>query len=92
MRISVWGKAADDLDGLYAWIAKDSPDMAAEVVRRIRARIGRLLLPGFADMGRPGRAKGTRELVEAPYIVVYAVDEERKEISIIAIFHSRQDR
>jgi hypothetical protein len=26
-------------------------------------------------MGRPGRDKGTRELIEYPYVIVYEVDE-----------------
>jgi plasmid stabilization system protein ParE len=43
-------------------------------------------------MGRPGRVSGTRELVEAPYIIVYEVRETSDEIVIIAMFHGARDR
>jgi hypothetical protein len=32
---------------------------------------------GIENLGRPGQKKGTRELVEWPYIIVYKVDEDR---------------
>ena len=35
-------KAAEDLDGILDWISRDSPRAAAELVRRILARIERL--------------------------------------------------
>ena len=43
-------------------------------------------------MGRPGLVEGTRELVEPPYIVVYAVQQDRDEIVVLAIFHGAQKR
>jgi plasmid stabilization system protein ParE len=39
-----------------------------------------------------GRDEGTHELVEAPYIIVYEVHEERDEIVVLSIFHGAQDR
>jgi plasmid stabilization system protein ParE len=70
MRIIVRARVEDDLDRIFAWIAKDNPRAAANMIRRIRDRIGRLALSSLAEMGRPGREPGTRELVEGPYIVV----------------------
>jgi plasmid stabilization system protein ParE len=43
-------------------------------------------------MGRPGTVPGTRELIEYPYIIVYRVGDERREITVIAIFHGAQNR
>ena len=43
-------------------------------------------------MGRPGLVKGTRELLEWPYIIVYKVYEDRKEVVIVSIVHGAQDR
>jgi plasmid stabilization system protein ParE len=37
MRIVVRAKALDDPEGIFAWIAKDNPRAATEMVRRIRA-------------------------------------------------------
>lgn len=92
MKIIIREKAADDLDGIFAWIAKDNPRVAAEVVRRIRDRIERLGTPGLTHIGRPGLVEGTRELVEAPYVIVYAVSDDVDELVVIAVFHGAQLR
>ncbi len=75
MNILIRARAAEDLTEIFAWIARDNPAAAADTVRRIRRRLGRLGTPGLAHMGRPGRVAGTRELVEAAYIIVYEVRE-----------------
>jgi toxin ParE1/3/4 len=43
-------------------------------------------------MGRPGLVEGTRELIEYPYIIVYKVDERRREIIVISVVHGARDR
>jgi toxin ParE1/3/4 len=43
-------------------------------------------------MGRPGRAEGTRELIEHPYIIVYEVDDRQRLISVLPIVHGACDR
>jgi toxin ParE1/3/4 len=91
MRIVIRAKADDDLDGIFAWIAKDDPRAASDVIRRIRARIGQLVSTGFVEMGRSGREPGTRELVEARYVIVYEVHKDRDEVVVLAIFHGAQD-
>jgi len=92
MRIVVRAKAADDLVSIFEWIAHDDPKAAIETVRRIRHRIGRLATPGLAHMGRPGLVTGTRELVEAPYIIVYEVSDDGEELAVLAVFHGAQSR
>jgi toxin ParE1/3/4 len=90
MKLVIRQKADDDLDGIFAWIEQDNPRAAVEVIRRIREKIGLLLTEGVAHMGRPGRDEGTRELIEAPYIIVYEVHEVRGEIEVLAIVHGAQ--
>jgi toxin ParE1/3/4 len=92
MKIVVRAKADEDLDGIFAWIVKDNPRAAAEIIRRIRRRIGTLATPGLEHIGRPGFEPGTRELVEPPYIIVYEVHDARGEIEVLAIVHGAQDR
>lgn len=92
MNVLIHAKAADDLDGIFSWIANDNPRAAVDVVRRIRMRIARLGTPGLAHIGRPGGVEGTRELVEPPYIVVYRIYEDRDELLVLAIFHGAQNR
>ncbi len=92
MKVIVREAAARDLDDILDWISRDSPRAAAELVRRILARIDRLTIPGLSHMGRPGLVEGTRELVEPPYIIVYMVDEPADEIAVLAIVHAARDR
>jgi len=92
MKVVVHEAAAGDLDDILEWISKDNPRAADELVRRILTRTDRLAIPGLSHIGRPGLAEGTRELVEAPYIIVYEVDEEADEITVLAIVHGARNR
>jgi plasmid stabilization system protein ParE len=92
MKVVVHEAAAADLDGILDRISKDNPRAAAELVRRILARIDRLAIPGLSHIGRPGLVEGTRELVEAPYIIVYTVDDAAGEITALAIVHGARNR
>src|SRR5260370_18180813 len=92
MKVILREVAEDDLDGILVWDGKDNPGAAADMVSRIRDRINRLELNPLAHMGRPGFVEGTRELVEYPYVIVYKVFEERREILVLSIVHGAQDR
>lgn len=92
MKVFVREAAARDLDDLFEWIAQDSPKAAVELVRRVRERIDRLAISGLSHVGRPGLVEGTRELIEGPYIIVYAADELAEEITVLAIVHGARDR
>jgi addiction module RelE/StbE family toxin len=92
MNVFIHESARADLDSIFEWIAKDNPSAAAKVVARIRYKIKLLELDALARMGRPGRAKGTRELIESPYIIVYKVDDRRCLVSVVAIIHGARDR
>ena len=85
MRVTFDPAASDELDGIFAWIAKDSPRAAFEMLARIEAKVMRLETPALTHMGRPGLVEGTRELVEWPYIIVYKVFEKRDEIVIVSV-------
>jgi toxin ParE1/3/4 len=92
MKVVVYEAAAADLDSIFEWISADSPKAAAELVRRIRARVNRLAVSGLPHIGRPGLVEGTRELIEGPYVIVYAVDELADEIAVLAIVHGARHR
>ena len=87
MKLVIREAAADDLDAIYDWIAKDSDSSAARVVRTLRQRMNSVLLPELVNIGRPGRREGTRELIEWPYIIVYKVDDDRTVVTILSIVH-----
>jgi len=92
MKVIIRESAEDDLDRIFAWIAKNNPAAAADMVAQIRDRINLLEIDSLAHMGRPGLDPGTRELIEYPYIVVYEVRETRAEVEVLAIVHGAQDR
>lgn len=81
-----WLKAAlKNLDDEAVYIARDNPQAAKEVVRRILDDVD-----GLADhpaIGRSGRVPGTRELVVTgtPYLVPYRV--KGKTVEILRVFH-----
>jgi toxin ParE1/3/4 len=87
VKLVIRDEAADDLEGIYDWIAKDNMSAASRVVRALRKRMDDILLPELVNSGRPGRAHGTRELIEPPYIIVYEVDEDKWTVTIIAVTH-----
>lgn len=92
MKVVIDESAAADLDDIFDWISRDSPRAAVEMVRRIRACVNRLAIAGLSHVGRPGLVEGTRELVEAPYVIVYAVNESAGEVVVLAIVHGARNR
>jgi len=86
---AIWSRRAiRPLVALREYIEKDSEQNAALVANRLLDAVE--LLRTRPEMGRPGRALGTRELVvpNTPYIIPYRVRRERSEL--IAGFHDRQ--
>ena len=92
MKIQLHPDADADLDRVFAWIAKDNPITAYKMIERIENRIAPLATSGLEHMGRVGLVKGTRELIEHPYIIVYEIHPERDEVVVLAIFHGVQGR
>jgi len=92
MRVLIHSSVESDLDRIAEWIAKDNPRAAARTVSNLRERISILETDELAHMGRPGLVEGTRELIETPYIIVYRVDEESKEVVILSIVHGARRR
>jgi toxin ParE1/3/4 len=92
MRVIIREAAYDDLDRMYAWIAKDRPRSAGEVIGRIlesAERLGR-----FPYMGHVGSVPGTYEWVVrgSPYVLVYEVRATDDLVAVMAVFHGAQER
>ena len=70
------------------FIAADNPLAAADQDDQIERQVNMLLQ--HPKMGRPGRIKGTRELVisHTPFVVVYREKPER--VEVIRFLHSAQ--
>ncbi len=57
MKVTFDLAARDELDSIFAWIAKDSPRAASELIARIEAKVMRLEVPELAQMGRSVSSK-----------------------------------
>ncbi len=81
-------RALGRLRHIGEWIARDNPAAAERVVARIASAID--LLRDHADLGRPGRLAGTRELVltDIPYIIAYRVRPDRSTSSPLCTHRS----
>jgi addiction module RelE/StbE family toxin len=86
MQLKWLRRALENLDEEAAYIAKDSPHMAAEFVRHMRDSAA--MLTDHPDMGRPGRIAGTRELVvkRFSYILPYRV--RGGAVEVLRVFHT----
>lgn len=79
--------ARTDLLGIIDYISNDNPDAAQRLKDDIELKTK--TLPKFPKIGRPGKVKGTRELVAwSNYIIVYQVDVLT--IRILRILHAAQ--
>ena len=92
MRVIIEESAVVDIDGLAAWVAKDSPNGARSTVEKILQTIERLAL--FPEMGHAGGDAGTfeRGVSGTPYIVVYEVHKKPDAVLVIAVVHGTRDR
>jgi plasmid stabilization system protein ParE len=79
--------AADQLKSFVNPIREDHPDAARALAETILNRIAQL--ETSPRIGRPERGKGTRELVSAPYVIVYRLKDDVAEI--LHIWHGAQD-
>jgi toxin ParE1/3/4 len=88
MKIKWVRLALDDLDAAGEFIARDNPEAANRVLKRIWDAVQ--LLAKHPDAGRPGRVPGTRELVIAstPFIIPYRVVENT--VQILRVLHEKK--
>lgn len=83
-------RAIANRDAHIDYIAQESPKAAIEQGDRIEYQVSQLI--DHPEMGRPGRMKGTRELVigRTPFIVVYRVKPRAKRIELMRVLHGSQ--
>ena len=88
MRVLEWREAARaDLLAIVDYISDDNPDAALALMDEIQGKVAQL--PAHPKRCRPGRVKGTRELVVRPnYIVVYA--ETTSAVTVLRVLHAAQ--
>lgn len=92
MDIRFRNEAINDLAAIHAWIATDRPIVAEKVVDQILRNIETIAL--FPLLGRSGDVRNTLEWVTPglPYIIIYQLDTKSKHLTVLAVFHSSQNR
>jgi toxin ParE1/3/4 len=90
MRVRWTTDAADDLERICDYIARDRPDSARRVAASVVNRISELKT--FPRTGRSGREVGTREIFfpPLPYVAIYEILESQDEVRILRILHGAQ--
>ena len=84
-RIRWTRKAFQNLEMAVLYVAEKNPQSAGELAKKIYQSIN--VLGVHPQIGRPGRCKGTRELVinGTPYIVPYRI--HGRHVEILTVLH-----
>lgn len=85
MRLEWTRPALRDIQDAGDFIALDKPAAAEDMAERIKNAVEYLL--EYPNMGRPGRVRGTRELVVSgsPFVVVYR--DKAPVIQLLRVLH-----
>jgi addiction module RelE/StbE family toxin len=90
MRLAIDERALEDLQDIAAWIGKDRPSSADDMLDALLQAMERLAeLP---RLGRAGRVPSTYEWVVAPYIIVYRIVQKPMTVIITGVFHAARHR
>ena len=80
-------RAVSDLLAIIDYIADDNPAAARALLESIETKVSHL--PAHPKQCRPGRVRGTRELIVHPnYIVIYA--ERPTKVIVLRVLHAAQ--
>lgn len=87
MKVRWLRKALENIEQEAAYISRENPAAANEVVQRIYNSVA--LLADNPTLGHPGRIPDTRELVvpDTRCIIPYRVRPRLKQIEILRVFH-----
>ncbi len=88
MLVLEWREAARaDLLAIVDYVSEDSPDAAQRLKDEIDEKASRLL--EHPKLYRPGRVRGTREMVvRSNYVVIYS--EDKRAVTILRVLRVRQ--
>lgn len=81
--------AKQDLREIAFWIADQSKD--PEIAKRFVEELRYFSLCGAFPKDRILKSVGYRFMVHKEYLIFYLLDEEEKQVNIMAIFNSKKD-
>ena len=94
-RIRITPRALADLEGIFDYITRDSPQNARKMIRTLLDAIdGLSILPGRFNVPRSGSVRGRqiRSMPVRPYLVRYRIDEAQKIVRILRIRHGARKK
>ena len=88
MRVEWLPEAVRAFESQLSWIASRNPRAAIDMGDSIETAVSRLA--DFPKSARPGRVRGTRELVVTgtPFVVVYRIESDA--VLILRVLHGAQ--
>lgn len=86
----VWRPMADaDRESIFDHIAQDNPIAAIELDEDFMAKAEQARQR--PTLYKPGRLKGTREIVVRPnYVMVYRIEDDNDTLAVLRVLHARQ--
>jgi plasmid stabilization system protein ParE len=94
--VEIYPLAFDDLDGIYRYYYEESQDgaVAKKVTDELKTKIyGLSFMPKKNPPVRERRLKkdGFRKLLCDNYVVPFLIDEEKKIVSVVRVFHGKMN-
>jgi plasmid stabilization system protein ParE len=89
-RILLSKNVANDLQGIFDYIARDSPYNAAKMIARILDAIDTLGTSPYRNVvagQKPGLAKPVRSLPVWPYVVFFRVHDDQNVVRVLRVRH-----
>ena len=93
--VRITPRALADLEAIFDYIRRDSPQNAAAMIARLLDAVDGLdLLPHRFDVPRVGTVRGrqVRSMPVRPYLVRYRIDEARKVVYVLRVRHGARRR
>jgi addiction module RelE/StbE family toxin len=86
----VWRPMAEaDRECIFDYIAQDNPGAAIELDEEFQAKAEQARQR--PTLYKPGRVKGTREIVVRPnYVMVYRVEDDGGTLCVLRVLHAAQ--
>ena len=93
--VRITPRALADLEAIFDYIRRDSPQNAAAMIARLLDAVDGLdILPHRFDVPRVGTVRGRqiRSMPVRPYLVRYRIDEARKVVYVLRVRHGARRR
>lgn len=89
-QVALTPKAQADLDAITEYIARDNPIAAVNFGRQLLDRAHSLAINPETG-GRFQHRRGTRYTVHYPYLILYRINKDAKQVEVLRFWHGAQN-